>query len=218
MPLLLRGQGRCLRPLSASRASGAAPANRQNHERSSFPGFNVVPCASTSSFRSSLASVTLFGGTDMKQVARLLMAALTLTGCAQKSVIQEETDEFVGKPTSEDDHGDCGHPSSARRDRYHVCGSRHVCARLHPRASHRGKDLRCCQNRRARRNRLIVVVLADAGVPSYRVPGPQRWQSGFASSRGQLGGLAMDVPLTNVFSRTNREGSAARFLGWPARR
>jgi hypothetical protein len=36
----------------------------------------------------------------MKQVARLLMAALTLTGCAHRSVIQEETDEFVGKPLS----------------------------------------------------------------------------------------------------------------------
>jgi hypothetical protein len=36
----------------------------------------------------------------MKQIARLLMAALTLTGCARKSVIQEETDELVGKPLS----------------------------------------------------------------------------------------------------------------------
>jgi hypothetical protein len=36
----------------------------------------------------------------MRQVARLMMTALTLSGCAHKSLIQEETDEFVGQPLS----------------------------------------------------------------------------------------------------------------------
>jgi hypothetical protein len=34
----------------------------------------------------------------MRQVARLVMTALTLSGCAHKSLIQEKTDEFVGQP------------------------------------------------------------------------------------------------------------------------
>jgi hypothetical protein len=37
---------------------------------------------------------------DIRQVARLTMAALTLSGCAHKSLIQEKTDEFVGQPLS----------------------------------------------------------------------------------------------------------------------
>jgi hypothetical protein len=36
----------------------------------------------------------------MRQVARLVMTALTLSGCAHKSLIQEKTDEFVGQPLS----------------------------------------------------------------------------------------------------------------------
>jgi hypothetical protein len=37
-------------------------------------------------------------GKKMRQVAKLLLGTLTLTGCAHKSVIQEKTDEFVGHP------------------------------------------------------------------------------------------------------------------------
>jgi hypothetical protein len=36
----------------------------------------------------------------MRQVAWLLMAALTLSGCVHKSLIQEKTDEFIGQPLS----------------------------------------------------------------------------------------------------------------------
>jgi hypothetical protein len=36
----------------------------------------------------------------MRQVAMLLMAALTLSCCAHKSLIQEKTDEFIGQPLS----------------------------------------------------------------------------------------------------------------------
>jgi hypothetical protein len=36
----------------------------------------------------------------MRQVERLVMTALTLSGCAHKSLIQEKTDEFVGQPLS----------------------------------------------------------------------------------------------------------------------
>jgi hypothetical protein len=34
------------------------------------------------------------------RVARLMMAALTLSGCVHKSLIQETTDEFIGQPLS----------------------------------------------------------------------------------------------------------------------
>jgi hypothetical protein len=36
----------------------------------------------------------------IRQVARLTMAALTLSGCVHKSLIQEKTDEFIGQPLS----------------------------------------------------------------------------------------------------------------------
>jgi hypothetical protein len=37
---------------------------------------------------------------DIRQVARLTMAALALSGCVHKSLIQEKTDEFIGQPLS----------------------------------------------------------------------------------------------------------------------
>jgi hypothetical protein len=36
----------------------------------------------------------------MRQVARLMMTVLTLSGCAHKNLIQEKTDEFIGQPLS----------------------------------------------------------------------------------------------------------------------
>jgi hypothetical protein len=37
---------------------------------------------------------------DIRQLARLVAAALTLSGCVHKSLIQEKTDEFIGQPLS----------------------------------------------------------------------------------------------------------------------
>jgi hypothetical protein len=36
----------------------------------------------------------------MREIAKLMIAALTLSGCAHKSLIREKTDEFVGHPLS----------------------------------------------------------------------------------------------------------------------
>jgi hypothetical protein len=36
----------------------------------------------------------------MRQVASLMMAALTPSGCPHKSLIREKTDEFIGQPVS----------------------------------------------------------------------------------------------------------------------
>jgi hypothetical protein len=60
-----------------------------------------VSCTSGSGWPSDTRSaLSSFGRADMRQVARLMMSALTLSACAHKSLIQEKTDEFIGEPLS----------------------------------------------------------------------------------------------------------------------